>query len=109
MDRLTIARGDARPAQPKRQAKARQAGRRLIARGERPTYHLGSVHDGRWTVETCEWMPEILGTRAAALSAATTAIASWLGVDPAAIDVEVVDADTTAMTPPVVDSQVYGG
>jgi hypothetical protein len=109
MDRLTFARDGARPAQPERQAKARQAGRRLIARGGRPAYRLGSAQDGRWAVESCEWLPEVAGTRATALTAATITIASWLGVDPAAIDVEIVEADTTSMTPPVVDGQVYGG
>jgi hypothetical protein len=60
-------------------------------------------------VERCEWLAGIAGTRAEALAAATTAIASWLGVDPAAIDTEIIDADTTSMTPRVVDGQLYGG
>jgi hypothetical protein len=93
----------------RRQAQARQAGRRLVAGGERPAYRLRSVQGGRWAVEWCGWLPEITGSRAEALAAATTAIATWLEVDPAAIDVEIVDADTGSMTPPPVDGQVYGG
>lgn len=68
-----------------------------------------STPPDQWTVESCEWLPDIIGSRAEALAAAAMAIASWLEVDPAAIDVEFVDADTTSMTPPPVDGQVYGG
>jgi hypothetical protein len=98
-----------RPDDLQRQAQARQAGRRLVAQGERPVYRLRSAQDGRWIVESCEWLPEITGSQAAASAAATTAIASWLDVDPDAIDVEIVDAATGSMTPPPVDGQVYGG
>jgi hypothetical protein len=68
---------------------ARSASRRMIARGQRPGYRVADTGDGT-TVHVVElpWLGRIAANRQAALSSARDAIAAWLGVDPAAFDLE---------------------
>lgn len=67
---------------------ALQAGRRMVARGERPMYRLQAAQGGRWTVDALPWVSVVATGRRAALDAARAAIAEWLDVPPEAFHVE---------------------
>lgn len=71
-----------------KQAAAIQAGRRMVARGDRPTYRIKTARDGQWTVDTLPWLPLNASSHREALDDARTAIAEWLDVPPDAFDVE---------------------
>jgi hypothetical protein len=72
-----------------RQAAALQAGRRSIARGERPLYRVRTAQDGSWSVEGCPWLSVTASDRRGARESATRAVADWLDVEPDAFEVEV--------------------
>ena len=65
------------------------AGRRMVARRERPCYRVADTGDGA-TVHIVElpWIAPITATRGTALDRARAAIAGWLDVQPDAFDVE---------------------
>ncbi len=65
------------------------AGRRMVARRERPCYRVADTGDGA-TVHIVElpWIAPITATRATAIDQARTAIAAWLDVQLDAFDVE---------------------
>lgn len=67
---------------------ALHAGRREIARGQRPLYRVRAGQDGRWTVEGCPSLSVTASDRRAALERTRTAVAEWLDVEPDAFDVE---------------------
>lgn len=67
---------------------ALQAGRRLIARGERPLYRLRAAQDGDWTVGGYPWLSVAATGCREALTEARAVIAEWLEVPPEAFDVE---------------------
>ena len=71
-----------------RRAFALQAARRLISRGERPRYRLMAAQDGSWTVDGSLGVTVTAETWKAALTAARTAIAALLEVDPESFDLE---------------------
>jgi hypothetical protein len=61
----------------------------MIARGERPGYRVAETGDGA-TVHVVElpWLGQIGASRQATLPIVRDTIAAWLGVDPAAFDLE---------------------
>jgi hypothetical protein len=65
------------------------ASRRMIARGERPGYHVAETGDGE-TIHVVElpWLGRIAVDRPSAIRKARQAIAEWLGVDLEAFDIE---------------------
>jgi hypothetical protein len=65
------------------------ASRRMIARGERPGYHVAETGDGA-TVYVIElpWLGQIAADRQSTIRVVRRTIASWLGVDPDAFDLE---------------------
>ena len=67
---------------------ARQAAIRTIARGERPVYRAMQAQDGRWYVLGYTWLSIDAIDRRSALEATRAAVAEWLGIDPAAVDVQ---------------------
>ena len=71
-----------------RQRVAGQAAIRTIARGERPVYRPMQDEDGRWYVLGYPWLSIDAIDRRSALEATRAAVAEWLGVDPAAVDVQ---------------------
>jgi hypothetical protein len=68
---------------------AGQAGRRMIARGERPAYRLTTAQDGRRRVDALPWVSVTATGRREALDEARAAIAEWLDVPPDSFDVEI--------------------
>jgi hypothetical protein len=76
-------------AQLRRAEQARSASRRMIARGERPGYRITDTGDGA-TVHVIElpWLGSIAADRHTAIRSAQGAIATWLGVDRDAFDLE---------------------
>lgn len=60
----------------------------MVARGERPGYRLAAAQDGSWTVGGSLGVTVAAETERAALTAARTAIAAVLEVDPASFDLE---------------------
>jgi hypothetical protein len=73
------------------EASARQAARRVIARGERPLYRVRMAQDGRWAVDWCPWLPLAATDRREAVAAARAAVAGWLEVDGSMVEVEAAD------------------
>jgi hypothetical protein len=71
-----------------RKSAARQAAIRTIASGERPVYRAMRAQNGRWEVLGCPWLSIDASDRRSALDGTRAAVAEWLGVDPAAVDVE---------------------
>jgi hypothetical protein len=63
----------------RKRAAALQAGRQMIARGQRPPYRV-RAQDGRWTVDAMAWLSVAATSRPEALDAARAAIAAWLDV-----------------------------
>jgi hypothetical protein len=65
------------------------ASRRMIARGERPGYRVAETGDGA-TVHVVElpWLGQIAADRQSTIRVVRQTIASWLGVDPDAFDLE---------------------
>lgn len=76
-------------SEAQRAAQALQAGRRMIARGERPLYRLAIATDGRLAVENAPWLPLVATHRRDALAEARAAIADWLDVAPDAFELEI--------------------
>lgn len=72
----------------RKHAAALQGARRMIARGGRPGYRLVAGQDGSWTVEGLPGLTVTADTRKAALTAARTAIATVLEVDPETFDID---------------------
>jgi hypothetical protein len=69
-------------------ARAVQAARRMIARGERPGYRLLLGGDGRWRVDGLPGITVAALDRQAASMSIRSTIAAALGVDPMAFDVD---------------------
>jgi len=72
----------------RRRAAAHRASRRMIARGDRPTYHVTFARSGSRTVVEFEWLHLEAQGRRDALAAAHSAIAAWLDVSPDAFDLD---------------------
>lgn len=72
----------------RRRQSAIQAGRRMIARGERPRYRLLPAQDGLWRVDALPWLSVTAAGRLEALGEARVRIAGWLDVAPDTFDVE---------------------
>jgi hypothetical protein len=72
-------------SEERKRAAALQAGRQMIARGERPMYRL-RAEDGRWAVDALPWVTVTAAGRQEALDAARAAIGRWLEVAPDAFD-----------------------
>jgi hypothetical protein len=72
-----------------REASARQAALRTIARGEQPLYRVRITQDGTWAVDWCPWLSIDATDRGDAMAEARTSVAGWLGVSPSTFDVEV--------------------
>jgi hypothetical protein len=72
----------------RQQHAAMAAGRRMIARGDRPGYRVSTAQDGRWQVEALPWLSVTAKRRRDALDGARVAIAEWLDVTPDSFDVE---------------------
>ena len=77
-----------RVSEAQKRAPALQAGRRMIARGERPGYRLSAGQDGARTVVGLPGVMVKAKTTKAALTAAKTAIAAVLEVDPESFDLD---------------------
>ena len=77
-----------RMSEARRRQSAIQASRRMIARGERPTYRLWETEEGRWRVDALPWLSVAAASRREALDEARAAIAGWLEVSPESFDVE---------------------
>ena len=75
-----------RVSEEQQHAAALQAARRMIARGERPGYRIRPAQDGSWTVDGLPGVRVAGDTKRAALTAARTAIATVLEVDPESFD-----------------------
>jgi hypothetical protein len=73
-----------------REASARQAAQRAVARGERPLYRVRMAQDGTWAVDWCPWLTLTATDRRGAAAAARAAVADWLEVDGSAVEVAVV-------------------
>ena len=71
-----------------KRAAALQAGRRMVSRGERPGYRLRAGQVGSWTVDGFLGVTVTAETKTAALTAARTAIAAVLEVDPESFDLD---------------------
>jgi hypothetical protein len=69
-------------------ARAVQAARRMIARGERPVYRLFVGPDGRWGVGGLPGISVAAPSRHAATASIRSTIAAALDVDPMAFDVD---------------------
>ena len=69
-------------------ASALQVGRQMVARGERPLYHVRPCPDGRWIVHEAPWLTVHATSRSEALNGARSVIVAWLEVDPDTFDVE---------------------
>jgi hypothetical protein len=67
---------------------AEQAAQRMIARGERTGYRVGTAQDGRLEVLGCPWPVIDANDRRPALEQTRAAVADWLGVSPAVFDVD---------------------
>jgi hypothetical protein len=74
-------------SETRKQAAALQAGRQIIARGQRPLYRV-RANDGRWAVDALTWLRLTAASRRDALAAARSAIAECLEVPEDAFDVE---------------------
>ena len=72
-----------------REARARVAALRTIARGESPIYRVRADDYGGWSVDWAPWLTIDATTRAEALAAARRAVSAWLECDPDAFEVEV--------------------
>jgi hypothetical protein len=68
--------GEARIFEVARQAAALQAGRRMIARGDRPAYRVTTAQVGSWTVDALSWLSLPVTRRREALDEARAAIAA---------------------------------
>jgi len=68
---------------------ALQAGRQLLASGERPAYRLKRVWGGAWVVREAPWLSFIAQDRPTARVAATRRIAELLECEPWAFDLDV--------------------
>jgi hypothetical protein len=79
-----------RPAmsEAKLHARAVQAARRMIARGERPGYRLLLGGDGRWRVDGLPGLAVSALDRQAASVSIRSTIATELEVDPMAFDID---------------------
>ena len=75
-------------SEARQQDAALSAGRRMIARGDRPGYRLMPAQDGRWQVDALPWLSVTAQARREALDEARAAIAAWLDVRPDSFDVE---------------------
>jgi len=73
------------------EAQAREASRRMIPQGGRPTFRIRASTQGSWTVEWCPWLPSVSGSRAEAADAARTVISAWLDVEATAFDIELAE------------------
>jgi len=71
-----------------REHAALQAGRRMVARGERPGYRVSRGQDGGWAVLGLSWLLIDATDRRSALEATRAAVARWLDVDADVFDVE---------------------
>ena len=69
-------------------ASALQVGRLMVARGERPLYHVRPCPDDRWVIHEAPWLTVRAASRSEALVGARSVIVAWLEVDPEAFDVE---------------------
>ena len=78
-----------RMSDARQQDAALAAGRRMIARGDRPGYRITPAKDGRWHVDALPWLSVALKGRREALDEARAAIAAWLDASPDCFDVEV--------------------
>jgi hypothetical protein len=76
-----------RVSESRQREAAHQASRRMIARGDRPTFRVTADEDGRWRLDALPW-PIAATSRREALDEARAAIAEWLQVDPDAFDVD---------------------
>jgi len=70
-------------------ARAVQAARRMIARGERPGYRLVLGPDGRWGADGLPGISVAAAGRRAASATVRATIAAALDVDPMTFDVDV--------------------
>ena len=77
-------------SEARRRDAALAAGRRMIARGERPLHRLRPARDGRWRVDAMPWVTVAATGRREALDEARAAIAGWLEVDAETFDVEAI-------------------
>jgi hypothetical protein len=96
-------------SEDRREAAALRAGRRAIARGERPVYRLAAADDDAWRVDGATWLSVTAAGRRNALAEGRRIIAAWLDVTPDTFDVEISEADVSTITPPKADGQVFGG
>jgi hypothetical protein len=71
-----------------REEAARQAAIRTIASRERPVYRAMRAQDGHWEVLGCPWLSIEARDRLSAVEATRAAVAHWLSVEPATVDVE---------------------
>ena len=69
-------------------ARAVQAARRMIARGERPGYRLLLGRDGRWRVDGLPGISVAASDRPSASTTIRSAIATALDVDPMTFDID---------------------
>jgi hypothetical protein len=69
-------------------ASALRVGRQMVARGERPLYHVRPCPDGLWVIHEAPWLTLHAGSRSEALIGARSVIVAWLEVAPDAFDVE---------------------
>ena len=89
-ERAATGLGDARRTLQRADA-ARMAGRRMIARGERPGYRVEIVRltpDVGIRIVELPWLQASVASRRDIVATARTLVAGWLGVSPDAFDVE---------------------
>jgi hypothetical protein len=75
-------------SEERKRVAALQAGRQMIARGQRPLYRL-RAQDGRWTVDGMSWLTVTAASRTEAVNVARAAIAEWLDVPRQSFDIEI--------------------
>ena len=89
-ERAAVGIGDARRTMQRADA-ARTAGRRMIARGERPGYRIELVHvtpDVGFRIVELPWLTASVASRRDVSAAARILLAGWLDVSPDAFDLE---------------------
>ena len=65
------------------------AGRRMIARKDRPCYRVAETGDGTtFHIIELPWIAPFAATRSTAVERARQTVSAWLDVDPQAFDIE---------------------
>lgn len=72
-----------------REARARVAAQRTIARGDSPLYRVRADEYGGGSIDWAPWLTIDASDRRSAVEAARRAVSAWLECDPDAVEIEV--------------------